>query len=205
MSPQLPFLLISIAFLALATLAPPQRVDAYLDIFCTKTREKTKERIATSAIEKTDPDLCTRLNEERDRVWGLVQRRRAIETRDRSSALFTIAYEVIVRFRAEKNRRGLLDYDDLLLYWFHAMNDPAVAADVRARFDAVLVDEYQDTNALQAAVLKNLCPTGQGLTVVGDDAQSIYAFRGADVYSYLDVTRAMRPCAPVATPTARRG
>ena len=49
----------SARFLALATLAPPQRVDAYLDIFCTKTREKTKERIATSAIEKTDPDLCT--------------------------------------------------------------------------------------------------------------------------------------------------
>jgi DNA helicase-2/ATP-dependent DNA helicase PcrA len=82
--------------------------------------------------------------------------------------------------------QNLLDYDDLLLYWFHAMNDPAVAADVRGRFDAVLVDEYQDTNALQAAILHNLCPEGRGLTVVGDDAQSIYSFRAATVHNILD-------------------
>ena len=65
-------------------------------------------------------------------------------------------------FRDYTNRKldqNLLDYDDLLLYWYHAMQDDAVAADVRGRFDAVLVDEYQDTNALQAAILQNLCPT----------------------------------------------
>jgi len=92
-------------------------------------------------------------------------------------------------FRDYTNRKmaqNLLDYDDLLLYWFHAMNDEAVAADVRSRFDAVLVDEYQDTNALQAAILKTLSPTGQGLTVVGDDAQSIYSFRAATVHNILD-------------------
>lgn len=85
-----------------------------------------------------------------------------------------------------KLEQNILDYDDLLLYWFHAMQDPAVAADVRSRFDAVLVDEYQDTNALQAAILKHLCPDGAGLTVVGDDAQSIYAFRAATVHNILD-------------------
>src|SRR4029079_16669316 len=58
--------------------------------------------------------------------------------------------------------------------------------DVRSRFDAVLVDEYQDTNALQAAILKSLCPDGRGLTVVGDDAQSIYSFRAATVHNILD-------------------
>ncbi len=92
-------------------------------------------------------------------------------------------------FRDYTNRKldqNLLDYDDLLLYWFHAMNDPAVAADVRGRFDAVLVDEYQDTNALQAAILNNLCTEGRGLTVVGDDAQSIYSFRAATVHNILD-------------------
>ncbi|HYE18207.1 MAG TPA: ATP-dependent helicase [Tepidisphaeraceae bacterium] len=85
-----------------------------------------------------------------------------------------------------KIEQNTLDYDDLLLYWYHAMQDEAVAADVRGRFDAVLVDEYQDTNALQAAILKGLCPTGEGLTVVGDDAQSIYSFRAATVHNILE-------------------
>ena len=80
----------------------------------------------------------------------------------------------------------MLDYDDLLLYWFHLMQEETIAAEVRKRFDAVLVDEYQDTNALQAATLRKLCPDGNGLTVVGDDAQSIYAFRAATVHNILD-------------------
>jgi DNA helicase-2/ATP-dependent DNA helicase PcrA len=95
-------------------------------------------------------------------------------------------------FRAYTNRKleqNILDYDDLLLYWFHAMQDDAIAADVRGRFDAVLVDEYQDTNSLQASILKSLCPTGRGLTVVGDDAQSIYSFRAATVHNILDFPR----------------
>jgi DNA helicase-2/ATP-dependent DNA helicase PcrA len=89
-------------------------------------------------------------------------------------------------YTARKLEQNLLDYDDLLLYWHLAMQDPAVAADVAGRFDAVLVDEYQDTNALQAAILRNLAPAGKGLTVVGDDAQSIYSFRAATVHNILD-------------------
>ncbi len=92
-------------------------------------------------------------------------------------------------FRAyvqRKQEQNTLDYDDLLLYWFHLMQDDSIAADVRKRFDAVLVDEYQDTNALQAAILHRLCPDGRGLTVVGDDAQSIYSFRAATVHNILD-------------------
>lgn len=85
-----------------------------------------------------------------------------------------------------KQHDNILDYDDLLLYWHHLMQDDAQAAEVRARFDAVLVDEYQDTNALQAAILYRLCPAGKGLTVVGDDAQSIYSFRAATVHNILD-------------------
>ncbi|MGZ6077562.1 MAG: ATP-dependent helicase, partial [Myxococcaceae bacterium] len=57
---------------------------------------------------------------------------------------------------------------------------------VRAQFDQVLVDEYQDTNALQAELLDRLCPGGRGLTVVGDDAQAIYGFRAASVRNILD-------------------
>ena len=87
---------------------------------------------------------------------------------------------------AKKQAQNILDYDDLLLYWYHLMQEPSLAADVGRRFDAVLVDEYQDTNALQAAILQKLCPDGRGLTVVGDDAQSIYSFRAATVHNILD-------------------
>ena len=85
-----------------------------------------------------------------------------------------------------KRDQHVLDYDDLLLYWCEMMRDPDLARDISQRFDHVLVDEYQDTNALQADILLSLKPSGQGLTVVGDDAQSIYAFRAATVRNILD-------------------
>ena len=98
-----------------------------------------------------------------------------------------------------KQRRNLLDYDDLLLYWYHLMKEDAVADSVRRRFDHVLVDEYQDTNALQAGILLGMKPDGRGLTVVGDDAQSIYSFRAATVRNILDFPRQFEPPAHVVT------
>ena len=80
-----------------------------------------------------------------------------------------------------KIKNQSLDYDDLLLYWHAMMQDEALAAEIGARFDHVLVDEYQDTNVLQAEILQRLKPSGHGLTVVGDDAQAIYSFRAATV------------------------
>ena len=74
-----------------------------------------------------------------------------------------------------------LDYDDLLLYWRAMMEDDALAAEIGELYDHVLVDEYQDTNVLQAEILARLRPRGAGLTVVGDDAQAIYSFRAATV------------------------
>ena len=74
-----------------------------------------------------------------------------------------------------------LDYDDLLLYWHLMMEDESLAREVGGAFDHVLVDEYQDTNVLQAGILRRLRPDGKGLTVVGDDAQAIYSFRAATV------------------------
>jgi DNA helicase II / ATP-dependent DNA helicase PcrA len=85
-----------------------------------------------------------------------------------------------------KQQQNVLDYDDLLAFWADMMAEPALAQEVGARFDHVLVDEYQDTNALQAQILLALKPSGQGVTVVGDDAQSIYSFRGATVRNILD-------------------
>lgn len=85
-----------------------------------------------------------------------------------------------------KQQQNVLDYDDLLAFWADMVAEPSLAADVGGRFDHVLVDEYQDTNRLQAQILLALKPTGEGVTVVGDDAQSIYAFRGATVRNILD-------------------
>lgn len=90
------------------------------------------------------------------------------------------------RYVERKQANGVLDYDDLLLWWHAAMADATLAAETAARFDHVLVDEYQDTNALQAQILLAMKPDGRGVAVVGDDAQSIYAFRAADVGNILD-------------------
>jgi DNA helicase-2/ATP-dependent DNA helicase PcrA len=100
--------------------------------------------------------------------------------------------------KAKQDQR-VLDYDDLLLYWAELMRVPELAAVVGAQFDHVLVDEYQDTNALQAAILLGLKPDGHGLTVVGDDAQAIYGFRAARVRNILDFPRQFTPPARVVT------
>jgi DNA helicase-2/ATP-dependent DNA helicase PcrA len=93
----------------------------------------------------------------------------------------------------------VLDYDDLLLYWAQMMSDAVLAEDLGGRFDHVLVDEYQDTNRLQSAILLALKPRGDGLTVVGDDAQSIYSFRAATVRNILDFPDQFSPRAEIVT------
>ncbi|HNF75470.1 MAG TPA: ATP-dependent helicase, partial [Thauera aminoaromatica] len=98
-----------------------------------------------------------------------------------------------------KQAQQVLDYDDLLLYWAQMVGEAELGAEIGGLFDHVLVDEYQDTNALQAAILLAMKPDGRGLTVVGDDAQSIYAFRGATVRNILDFPAAFAPPARVVT------
>ena len=82
-------------------------------------------------------------------------------------------------YTERKRTRGMLDYDDLLLYWRALVTDSPAAAHLQARFDHVLVDEYQDTNLVQADIVAGMTPGGSGLFVVGDDAQAIYGFRAA--------------------------
>ncbi|MER9417257.1 ATP-dependent helicase [Mesorhizobium sp. M0306] len=94
--------------------------------------------------------------------------------------------QLFARYVEAKQAQNVLDYDDLLLYWAQMAGEPEIAALLGARFDHVLVDEYQDTNRLQASILTALKPDGSGLTVVGDDAQSIYSFRAAEVRNILD-------------------
>jgi ATP-dependent DNA helicase UvrD/PcrA len=106
---------------------------------------------------------------------------------------------LFLSFVEAKQKQHVLDYDDLLLYWAQMVGEPAIAAEIGARFNHILVDEYQDTNALQASILLALKPDGRGLTVVGDDAQSIYAFRGATVRNILDFPGHFDPPAKIVT------
>src|SRR6201996_33288 len=99
----------------------------------------------------------------------------------------------------QKQRAAILDYDDLLLYWHVMMSEPRLAQHVSAHFDHVLVDEYQDTNKLQAQILHAMRPDGAGLAVVGDDAQAIYSFRAAAVENILGFPERFNPRAEVIT------
>ena len=107
--------------------------------------------------------------------------------------------QLFLAYVEAKQKQHVLDYDDLLLYWAQMVAEPVLAQEIGARFDHILVDEYQDTNALQASILLALKPDGRGLTVVGDDAQSIYAFRGATVRNILDFPAHFNPPAKIVT------
>ncbi|MGR9169654.1 ATP-dependent helicase [Rhizobium sp. KDH_Rht_773_N] len=107
--------------------------------------------------------------------------------------------ELFACYVESKQSQNVLDYDDLLLYWAQMVAEPMIAEDIGSRFDHVLVDEYQDTNKLQSSILLALKPTGQGLTVVGDDAQSIYSFRAATVRNILDFPASFSPAANIVT------
>ena len=98
-----------------------------------------------------------------------------------------------------KQQSQALDYDDLLLYWSHLVAEREFAEEIGSWFDHILVDEYQDTNLVQAQILNALKPDGDGVTVVGDDAQSIYSFRAAEVENILGFPDQYMPTAQVIT------
>jgi DNA helicase II / ATP-dependent DNA helicase PcrA len=115
--------------------------------------------------------------------------------RDHAEALGRLFAE----YDARKARQAVLDYDDLLLFFRGLLVDPHEGPRVRERFEKVLVDEYQDTNAVQAEIVRLLRPDGSGLTVVGDDAQAVYGFRGATVRNILDFPAVFEDRARVVT------
>lgn len=106
----------------------------------------------------------------------------------------------LFRYYVERKQQSQsLDYDDLLLYWSHLVAEAEFAEEIGGWFDHVLVDEYQDTNIVQAQILNALKPDGRGVTVVGDDAQSIYSFRAAEVENILGFPDQFIPSAQVIT------
>lgn len=103
------------------------------------------------------------------------------------------------RYVERKHQLSLLDYDDLLLYWHALMQEPRFAQHIGEHFDHILVDEYQDTNLLQAQILKALKPSGAGVFAVGDDSQAIYSFRASAVDNILGFPDSYQPRAEVVT------
>ena len=135
---------------------------------------------------------------------------RAINTRQPLADMLRDAYpwcashqaalaQLFEAYAQAKREQQSLDFDDLLLAWWHLLRQPAQGTALRARFDHVLVDEVQDINQLQSDILLALKPDGLGFTAVGDDAQSIYAFRGASVRHILDLPQRFSPPARVLT------
>ena len=176
-------------------------IDQYLEIFFTQKFD-LRGSFLTSSLAKKHSDLVRRLEDEKGRVGELLHRRRAVETRERTFALVTIAAEVIERYRAEKDRRGLLDYDDLIDKTLHLLASTA-AAWVHYKLDLgvdhVLIDEAQDTSPKQWEIVKRLTAefaAGKGareitrsVFAVGDEKQSIFSFQGAEPAQFEETKR----------------
>jgi len=101
---------------------------------------------------------------------------------------FTDALKSVAeRYKREKRRANVMDFDDLLTYWLELLEDhEAIRNKWAEQFKYILVDEFQDTNKLQAKIVRLLAETNKNLFVVGDDAQSIYSFRAADIHNILN-------------------
>jgi len=104
---------------------------------------------------------------------------------DRAPRFVHLADEIMTVCRAYVDKKAslnVMDFDDLLMNWQVLLEEGgAIAEHIRNSYDAILVDEYQDTNALQGAIVDSMAKNHRNVTVVGDDAQCIYGFRGAAV------------------------
>jgi DNA helicase II / ATP-dependent DNA helicase PcrA len=105
--------------------------------------------------------------------------------------------KLFLAYDKKKRRQNVVDFDDLLSFWLMLMNDKDSATKIGGMFDHVLVDEYQDTNRLQAKILLKLKPDGRGLMVVGDDSQAIYSFRAATIRNILRFANQFSPKARI--------
>jgi ATP-dependent helicase/nuclease subunit A len=176
---------------AAAASSGAERVEVYLEVFF-DTKFKARPNLVTQGLAKKHPALTQRLTQEQARLLPLRERRKAVACRDRTAALITVADAVIARYRAEKDRRGLLDYDDLIertlellgkveAAWVHYKLDSGI--------DHVLIDEAQDTSPRQWRIIRALTAeffAGAGaraasrtIFAVGDEKQSIFSFQGA--------------------------
>ena len=168
-----------------------EQIDDYLSLFFTDKGEARKS-LATKSIENSHPALCQRLKDEQKRLPAQIEKRRAVAIRDRTWALLTISSEMIARYQAEKNRRGLLDYDDQIEKTLALLGDNRAAwvhYKLDRGIDHVLIDEAQDTSPQQWEIVQRLTseffagsgarPIKRTIFAVGDEKQSIFSFQGA--------------------------
>jgi ATP-dependent helicase/nuclease subunit A len=169
------------------------QVDEYLDVFLTDADRTPRKSVLTKNFVRDNPAIGSRFDAEASRLGPLIEKRRAVTTRDRTEALLHIAIAVAANYRREKAERGLLDYDDLIdktlallasgaSGWVHYKLDRGV--------DHVLIDEAQDTSPRQWDIIAHIISeftAGAGardgvlrtVFAVGDEKQSIFSFQGA--------------------------
>jgi ATP-dependent helicase/nuclease subunit A len=178
-----------------------ERIDSYLKIFCTTELEQRKN-IVTKKIAERHPDWLALLIDEQARVCALLAREKALAARERTRALVTIAAAVITRYRAEKERRALLDYDDLIdktLDLFGRSSAAWVLYKLDLGIDHVLIDEAQDTSPKQWEIVRTIVSefvsggarpnVKRTVFAVGDEKQSIFSFQGAAPAAFDDMRR----------------
>lgn len=172
------------------------RVARYLDLFWTTSggAAKLRDAIVTKAFAKSHPDIAALFEREQPRVAALTEKWRAAAIRARTDALMTLAGEVTRRYRREKRRRGLLDFDDLIDKTLDLLNDTDIGwvhYKLDQGIDHVLIDEAQDTSPRQWQIIARLIseftagagargPLKRTVFAVGDEKQSIFSFQGAD-------------------------
>jgi ATP-dependent helicase/nuclease subunit A len=181
----------------------PIAIDAYLSIFVRDEdgTAKKDQYVMGKDLRQDHPILWERLAAERERAVLCEARLRAVRYRDKTRALLTLAYEIIRRYRAEKNRRGLLDYDDLIdktLALFRKTSAAWVLFKLDLGVNHVLIDEAQDTSPKQWEIIGTLVgeftagagarPVKRTLFAVGDDKQSIFSFQGADPQIFAEMS-----------------
>jgi ATP-dependent helicase/nuclease subunit A len=180
------------------------QIDAYVQIFCTGKLEPRKN-LVSKALRSHDPVCAAQLEREQERIYTLLNTLRSVECRDRTRALVTVAHEVIVRYRREKARRGLLDYDDLIdrtLALFERTSAAWVLYKLDLGINHLLLDEAQDTSPKQWAIVRKLVSeftagagarsTRRTMFAVGDDKQSIFSFQGAAPEKFGEMRKAFQ-------------
>ncbi len=179
--------------LMVAAEAPePRRAEAYLDTFLTAKREARAATYLPKPLRTRDPALCDRLDAEQFRLLDLVARRKGAETAERTAALMAVAGAILDHYDTAKQRRGLLDFDDLVARTRNLLSTSSsawVLYKLDKGIDHILVDEAQDTSPEQWEILRAVADdffSGAGRTTatrtffaVGDEKQSIYSFQGA--------------------------
>lgn len=102
--------------------------------------------------------------------------------------------KIAAEYHRRKKESNVLDFDDLLLFWKILTEHPQVGKTLANKWEYVLVDEYQDTNIIQAEIIFNLSKEHKNILAVGDDAQSIYSFRAADIRNILEFPDKFKNC-----------